>query len=329
MPMPASRNPFQYGSPVTQSHFTDRAEDLELLTTSMLEGQNLVLIAPRRFGKTSLLLAAIHRVRDKGGATGRVNLIKCSRPRDVAEELMRGVLDGPMGWAEGRLADLGRRLRALRVTVEIKVDPETLRPEGIQLGGAASTTDWRLTIAEVIRSLHSLARSEKKRVSFVMDEFQKVKEIQDDLPDVFKELVDELEGVSLVFAGSRRHMMEEIASGPLYDVGLKHTLRRIKQDDFVEFLVSRARQAGKPMTPALAATIYELANGIPNDVQLLAFWAFHFAGRSVDDQAVAAGLGVAVGSQKDTFKNMFQELAPAQQRLLKLIAAESEQPQAP
>src|SRR5207248_2923176 len=157
--------------------------------------------------------------------------------------------DGPMGWAESRLTDLGRRLRALRITVEIKVNQETMRPEGIELGGAASAADWRRTIAEVIRSLHDLSRSEKRRVSFVMDEFQKVKEIQDDLPDLFKELVDELEGVSLVFAGSRRHMMEEIASGPLYDIGLKHTLRRIGEDDFVDFLVSRAREAGKPITP--------------------------------------------------------------------------------
>jgi hypothetical protein len=115
-------------------------------------------------------------------------------------------------------------------------------------------------------------------------------------------------------------MSRSSRSAPLYGVGLKVYLPRIARADFVAYLVQRSADAGKSMPEDLAVTIYDMANGIPNDVQLLAFWAFEHSARTVDDAALAEGLVTAVGSQAVEYQAIFDRLAPSQQRLVKLIA---------
>lgn len=319
--MALKRNPFHYGSPAGEPYFTDRDAELSTLRASMLNGQNVILISPRRYGKTSLLNRAVSAVREAGGASGRVSLIRCSSRRDVAEALATGIVNGPMGWLRGRGEELRRRLAMIRAMPELSLIPTG--EVSVRLSASTEEPGWKDIVADVIRMLSGISRP-KRPVSLVMDEFQKVREIDPDLPSVFKDLADELPEVSLIFAGSKRHLMEEMSrsskSAPLYGVGLKVYLPRIPRADFVTFLMARSASGDKAMPEDLAGSIFDFANGIPNDVQMLAFWTFEHAGSIVDDAALAEGLVTAVGSQAVEYQATFDRLAPSQQRLLKLIA---------
>ena len=46
-------NPFSYGHVATGEHFTDRARELQTLVADVSAGQSVVIVSPRRFGKTS------------------------------------------------------------------------------------------------------------------------------------------------------------------------------------------------------------------------------------------------------------------------------------
>src|SRR3990172_11464056 len=52
-------NPFSYGTIVKEPYFFNRHEECERIVTTLSGGNNLVLFAPRRFGKTSLVLRAL------------------------------------------------------------------------------------------------------------------------------------------------------------------------------------------------------------------------------------------------------------------------------
>ncbi|MFZ0217863.1 MAG: hypothetical protein WAM30_18180, partial [Candidatus Dormiibacterota bacterium] len=319
------RNPYHFGSPVDDpAHFADRQRELQKLRGLMLNGQNLILIAPRRYGKSSLLNRAVSEVREAGGRTGKVSLIRCSTPRDVAEELMRGVVHGPLGWLGGHVQEVLQHLRRLRVTPEFTFDPNTGQIRGVRIANLESEVSWQELIGEVVRTLGGIGDADHP-VSLVLDEFQKVLEIDPDLPDVFKGLVDDLSGVSLVFAGSRRHLMERMANDPdhgaLYNVGAKHYLAKVPEADFVAYLRRRAAEGGADLPESTAKRIYGIAAGVPNDVQLVAFFAFELAeGRRIDDAAIEGALIAAVGDQQDEFELAFGRLATSQQQLLKLIA---------
>lgn len=314
------RNPFHYGSPVTEPHFTDRDTELRVLRSSMMNGQNLILISPRRYGKTSLLMRAVSEVREAGGATGRVSLITCTSPREVAETLAAGIVNGPLGWLRGRGEDLRRVLSRLRLAPQI-----TLSAGGdisLRLLPGTQEPEWHTIIGDSVRMLREATGTHP--VSLVLDEFQRVGEIDPDLPGVFKDLTDELPEVSLIFAGSKRHLMEQMSrdahEAPLYGVGMKLYLHKIPEDLFAGYLMERARAGGKPMGEGAARETWRLANGIPNDVQLIAFWAYEGTGESIDEVAVMDAMEFAVGSQAVEFQTVFDHLAPSQQRLLKAVA---------
>src|SRR5487761_1073968 len=316
-------NPYHFGSPADDAHFTDRVAELAKLEALMLNGQNLIVIAPRRFGKSSLLLQAVKRVRAAGGRTGRVSLIRCASPRDVAAALMKGVVDGPLGWLRGHATELTQRLRRIRLAPEFRINPNTGTIDSVSFGPGFADANWHDVIADVVRAL-SDADDTGHPVSLILDEFQKAYEISPDIPDLMKDLTDELPRVSLVFAGSKRHLMEAMVSDPdhgaLYNVGAKLYLDRIPMPDFVDYLRARAESAGKSLDQGTAERIYDTAADIPDDAKLVAFWAFEHAAASIDEGALNAAVRAAVADQKDEYEELYDGLGLSQQILLKLIA---------
>jgi predicted AAA+ superfamily ATPase len=51
-------NPFKYGGVVKGKYFYNRTKEIQQLKSDIKSGNNLILFAPRRFGKTSLISKA-------------------------------------------------------------------------------------------------------------------------------------------------------------------------------------------------------------------------------------------------------------------------------
>ena len=56
--MQRQENPFKFGTVVDGEYFTDRIEELKHVKSILNSENHLVLISPRRYGKTSLILKA-------------------------------------------------------------------------------------------------------------------------------------------------------------------------------------------------------------------------------------------------------------------------------
>src|SRR5437868_5392057 len=59
-------NPFRYGEVVRGDYFASRTREQAELASDVRSGQNVVLISPRRFGKTSLVLETLEDLRSEG-----------------------------------------------------------------------------------------------------------------------------------------------------------------------------------------------------------------------------------------------------------------------
>src|SRR6202171_1588603 len=70
----SATNPFRFGRIVSGDAFTDREADLLVLERELRGGQNILIEAPRRFGKTSLILEVKRRL-EAGGI--RVAYLDC------------------------------------------------------------------------------------------------------------------------------------------------------------------------------------------------------------------------------------------------------------
>ncbi|MGH7687297.1 MAG: AAA family ATPase [Candidatus Dormibacteria bacterium] len=321
MPPKRPPDPFHYGSPAGADHFCDRDEELAAIEARMLSGNNVVLLSPRRYGKSSLLLRTIDRVRRKGGASGYITLIRCSSRREVAEAVASGILNGPLSALTRRRENLKDLLRELRVAPVLGVDATG----GFTLSFAAGTAaaDWDTVLADSLRLL--ARRSMQRATSLVLDEFQRVLEIDANLGGVFKAIADELNTTSLVFAGSKLHLMERLASGPgapLMGMGERIVLDVVPEEELTRYLVARAAAAGKPMSREVASLIYAAVDGIPNDVQRLAFEAFQLGAGAIDEEVVAIAMQRIVSHQSTDYGELYERLAPTQQRVLRTLAGE-------
>src|SRR5438552_13411290 len=76
-------NPFHYGTAVEGARFTGRERELAALVSRMEDGINVVLMSPRRYGKSSLLLKAEAELAqaDRPAAVVKANVL---RSRDLA-----------------------------------------------------------------------------------------------------------------------------------------------------------------------------------------------------------------------------------------------------
>lgn len=153
--------------------------------------------------------------------------------------------------------------------------------------------------------------AEHRTAALVLDEFQAITGHGAHLPDLLKGLTDTYPGVSLVVAGSQRHLTEELVLGkqaPLYGMAEHLSLPAIPERDMVSFVVSRTRSAGKTMNEDTAREIVRQAGPVPNDIQRLAFEAFATARKEIVTDDASLAMEAVVDHESSTYAARLAEL---------------------
>jgi hypothetical protein len=316
------RNPFHYGTPVTGEHFAGREVELRALTARMRDGINVVVVSPRRYGKTSLLTAAAAAVERSGGAVVQLNVLRCRDERTLAGPLVTHAYRVKGGrWHRLRQAvpEFLRRFR-VRPTVVFEGD----RPR-FEFAPSLSSTDADAVVADVYGLLAEL--SGRRPAVLVLDEFQAVTDLGRHLPPLFKALSDEHPQVSLVLAGSKKHLMERLvvdADAPLFGMAEHVAVDVVPPAVMAEYLVRRSGSAGRPMRAEVADLVVALSGPVPNDIQHLAYEVFDVAGRTgrtVTEADVREGLRRAVAHEAGLHADRYESLSPGQRRVVSELAA--------
>ncbi len=312
------RNPFHYGTPAEGEHFTGREQELAALLSRMRSAINVVVVSPRRYGKTSLLLRAEQELASDPATVVHANVLRSRDLAVFASQLATQTFRAPGGrWHRARQAvpEFLRRLRAQPV-----VTFEDERPK-FAFDARLSAPDADGVLADIYALLADLAK--RRPAALVLDEFQAIVELGAHLPALLKALADAHSNVSLVLAGSRRHLMEQLVSAPgaaLYGMAEPLTLGPLPQEVMATHLCARAASARRRMSDAVARSIVELAGPVPNDIQRLAYEAFDAATDAIDARAVDAGLAAAVAHDAATYAERYELLSPGQRRVLSTLA---------
>jgi uncharacterized protein len=315
-----TRNPFHYGTPAEGVHFTGRETELAALLSRVRTGVNVVLVSPRRYGKTSLLLRAEQELQTVHAAVIHTNLLRSRDLTAFASQLTTQAYRVPGGrWHRARQAvpDFLRRLRAKPVVTFDGDHPK------FGFDTSLSARDADDLIADVYDLLGELAT--RRPAALVLDEFQDVIELGEHLPGLLKALADAHPKVSLVLAGSRKHLMEQLVSVPsaaLYNMAEAITLGPLPEYVMAAHLRTRAAAGRKPMSEAVAHLVVKLAGPAPNDIQRLAYETFDSAGKTIDEKAVHVGLAAAVAHDAPTYAERYETLSPGQRRVLSALAEE-------
>lgn len=323
----APSNPFQYGALALDEAFTDRAAELSELSADIRNGQDVVLSAPRRYGKSSLIWRVVQKAVRRGVLVGQIDLMSTPTREKFAERLAKTIHDE----MASRLFKAKERLSVfseLRVTPTVTVNPES-GAISFSFDARAAREDIDATLEELFALPGRIAAGRGRRAALVFDEFQEVVEIDPALPKLMRSAFQEQPEVSHVYLGSKRHMMERIfndANEPFWRSAKQMELGVIDPEAFKPWVAERFEQTGKKVTDATLARAFEITGGHPYATQELFYflWGQTPPGGSAIAQRLELALEGTLRSENAHFGLLWDNLA-ASQRLV-LMALADEQP---
>jgi len=319
--------PFRFGQIVSPEYFVGRQDELAALTTDLTAGVNVVLIAPRRSGKSSLVIRALDALRETDVMTAYIDLERTPSKERFAAHLARAIYDGLFGRGEQALQRATEFFSQLRVRPRISVT-ESGKP-AFEFIGSAPRVDIDATVERLLELPETLTREHGRRAVIVFDEFQAVLELDPSLPGLMRSVFQRQDHVAHVFLGSRQRLLRQVFAErrqPLYRLARPMTLNPIPAPEFGAFI--RARFAGaKSQINAQAVTdLLAITEGHPNDTQELAHftWARAVAeSRPATPRTVRTALNDVLTAESARFVLIWESLTSVQRRVLSAVASAS------
>ncbi len=222
------KNPFKFGTLVDGEFFTDRVTELESIQRMLDSENHLVLISPRRFGKSSLVAKA---VKASGRPSISLNMQNMLSIEDFASKILRELF---------RLYPL-ERIRHLmthfRIAPTVSTNPIT---NGIDVSFQPVING--IVLLEDAMALLEKVSTENKKLIVVFDEFQEIMNIRKGLDKQLRSIMQEQQHLNYILLGSQESMMTEIferKKSPFYHFGKLMHLSKIPYEDFRTYVAER------------------------------------------------------------------------------------------
>jgi AAA+ ATPase superfamily predicted ATPase len=322
-------NPFRFGALALDEAFTDRDWERKGLVADIRNGQDVVLYAPRRLGKSSLVWNAAQAAAADGVLVAQVDLMTTPNKERLAAALATSVFEqiaSPLERAkEAALAPF----RRLQVQPTVTVEDDGSYAFSFQFGQRASDID--ATLERLFRLPGELAGGRGRRAALVMDEFQQVVEIDPGLPNLMRSVFQQQPEVAHVYLGSRRHVMEAIFSDrnePFWRSAKTMELGPIEPADFAPVLVRRFDATGKSISARAVAAVLDRTSGHPYATQELCYflWERTPAGTEAAEELVLPALDDALRSEHAHFSLLWEDCTTNQKLVLEALAQEEGRP---
>jgi AAA+ ATPase superfamily predicted ATPase len=319
-------NPFTFGDLALDEAFTDREEELGELVSDMRNGQNVLVYAPRRYGKSSLVIRAAQEAQRRKVLIGYCDLMRTPTKEKLASALAKTIyadIASPAGHALERAANL---FRGLRVVPTMEVDPAdgSLR---FGFSTARRRADIDDTIERLLELPAELAVERKRRAVLIFDEFQEVLSLDKHFPNLMRSVFQAQPEVGHVYLGSRRHVLERIFSDrnePFWRSAKRMEIGMIPPKAFAAFIRTRFEQAGREISDDALARLLAATHGHPYATQELAYsvWEAAPAGAEATVATVEQALEHVIRSEDNHLSQIWESATPPQRLLMLALADE-------
>lgn len=252
-------NPFKFGSVVDEPYFTDRVNELAYIKHSMNSANHIVLISPRRFGKTSLVKKAIKEI---NRPSIFINLQMAVSVENLASLLLKEI------FKLRPFEKVKHLMTHFRVIPTISTNPFSDAVD-VSFQPSLDTT----AILEDAFALLEKVSSPTNRIITVFDEFQEIMGIEKGLDKRLRAIMQEQQNINYIFLGSQESMMTQIferKKSPFYHFGMLMHLDKIPYDDFMQYITQRLPLKDSTQTNDIAKDILDTTLCHPYFTQQLA-----------------------------------------------------------
>ena len=319
-------NPFKFGKEVSGDQFYDRQDSFEKLYRKLAGGScNVVMYAPRRYGKTSLVKKVLARFEGEGVPTVSIDLNKIATIEKFCENY---------AFAFCKLTGKGREI-VNRVSTYLS----HLNPTFSFGGESVLSVKFNYGVKMTETSISSVLDLAEKIADEVIggpivvafDEFQEIERLSPDLPleGVFRSCIQAHQNVRYVFFGSKTHLLKRMfgeKSRPFYKSAATMRLEKPPKDESLAFVRSRFASRAIGIDETVARRIVSETENVPYYLQELSSQVFDSvvaAGRDwVEDADIDAGIAGLLAENTDYYVEKLSTLSGVQRLLVAALAAE-------
>lgn len=309
---------FVYGMSVGGNNFTDRIEETKRIKLDFENGVNVILISPRRMGKTSLIKKVISEIDNPMLKIVYMDIYDCRSEYDFYNRFAETIMKSTGNHLEQVMENIKRFL--VRISPKISFSPEPNSEFSVSLG----ITPKDYSPEEILNLPERIAKEQGVRLVVCIDEFQQIGEFTDSqtIQKRLRGVWQHHQNVSYCFFGSKKHLMENIFQSsrmPFYQFGEMLHLKCIPTVYWVPFICSRFEKYGKKIAEEYAGRICQVVKNYSSYVQQLAWNVMAETEKEVNEESFEEGLKALLEQNSSLFIQQTEGLTTYQLNFIRLL----------
>ena len=316
-------NPFIVSGKIEPAYFCDRIDESARLIKSLTNGNNLVLISPRRMGKTGLIQYCY----DKEPIfsdyhTIFIDILHTTSLREFTFLFGKSIFEAVLPLGQKMLSSFVHTLKSL--SGKFSIDLVTNMPTfNLELG---DITRPALTLEEIFTYLEHA----DKPCIVAFDEFQQIANYPEkNIEALLRTHIQQATNTHFIFAGSEYHIMQEMfmsSAKPFYNSADTLELKAIDIDVYTRFVIELMNNGHLTISPELVKAVYQLYRGNTYAMQKTfnELYSMLEKGDNVTIDTIIAAIQQVIDSKEPMFREQLSNIPDKQKPLLYAIAQEGE-----
>lgn len=315
-------NPFRVKVIAEGDSFFNRKKEIVELMQRAREGQHTLLIAPRRFGKSSLL----HKVKQTllenySMRVVYVDLFMCANLSEFCRKLIKNTIATYPQGAEKFFTNVRKILPRLapKITLSGTGEPE------FSFGLKANSVD----LEDVLEVLLWLDKTNTHNL-IILDEIQEITEFPESekIEKKLRSIIQSLKNTTVFYSGSMPTILRDMftkRSRAFYQSALSYELKFVPLPEASAYLKSMLTKT--KVSDDFIDSVAKMTSGHPYYVQLSGYLCFQNWRHSLDWSLVTVEniLQSLFELERSTFENAIVALTPVQKSVYRAIAREPHQ----
>ncbi len=305
---------------VEGNNFTDRGKETKRLKKDFENGVNVILISPRRMGKTSLVKKVRSEITNPEIKIVMMDIYDCRSEYDFYNRFASSVIKETSGRMEQVMDNIKKFL--VRISPKVSFSPDPMSEYSLALG----ITPENYSPEEILNLPEIIAKEKNIHIVICIDEFQQIGEIPDSL-SVQKKMRGVWQHhthVSYCLYGSKKHLMTNLFHNkrmPFYQFGETNELSVIKTEDWIPFIKQKFAYSNLKISDEYASRICDYVGNHSSYVQQLAWNVMVETDKEVNEDSFTYGCMAMLAQCNSYFLEQIRGLSSYQMNFIRLLCS--------
>ena len=314
-------NPFITSGYVSNDYFCDRENESKEVIKTITNGNNLAIISPRRMGKTGLIRHCFHQPEiSRHYHCFFIDIYATNNLKEFVFKLGKEIFETLKPNGSKFIDGFFSIISSLRPA--FKIDSITGSPTfDIGIGEIAEP-------AFSLEQIFNYLEAADKPCLVAIDEFQQIASYSEhNIEAVLRTHIQHCKNSSFIFAGSQRHIMQNIffsSSRPFYQSVSLLTLKAINEKVYIDFVQQHFSKDNRVISKELISTVYRVFEGHTWYIQNIfnELYGMTVQGETCTLEFIQESVRRKIGSFEPLFLSTLSFLTERQKEILYAIAKE-------